>query len=70
MTTPRLDAGFIVRGGNGKPIGAVIAGRGLSSNKFAAWSGTGKAGEFDSAEEAIAAVRKAHLARKQKERRR
>ena len=53
------DSGFIVRGSNTRPIGCVIVGRGVAANLFAAWTKAGKVGEFDTAAEAIDAVRKA-----------
>jgi hypothetical protein len=62
----RLDGGFIVRDSNGKPIGAVIVG---ANGRFAGWNRDGKLGEHAARAEAIAAVRKAHFARKRGEKR-
>lgn len=64
-TTSRLAASFIVHGSNAKPIGAVILG---ANGRHAAWNRAGKVGEFDSRDEAIAAVRKAHFSKQREER--
>jgi hypothetical protein len=65
MTAPH-NSGFIVRGANGRPIGAVITGKGVAANLFAARAKAGKLGEFTSAADAIAAVRKAHSSDREK----
>lgn len=66
MTAP---AGFIVRGANGRVIGAVITGKGVAANLFAGWVKAGKVGEFGSAADAITAVRKAHADREKEQKR-
>ena len=48
MSSRASGAGFIVRGGNGKPIGCVIGARG-SPLSFTAWGRT-RIGDFSSAE--------------------
>jgi hypothetical protein len=58
------DAGFLVRGSDMPPIGAVIVG---ANGKFAGWNRAGKIGEFDLELDAVAAVKKAHFARTQRE---
>jgi len=63
------DAGFIVRNHTGRPIGAVIAGRGLAANRFAGWTRRGKVGEFASPAEAIDAVRRAASTDRKEEKR-
>ncbi len=63
MSSRFPDAGFIVRGSNNRPIGAVIVGRGASV-KFSAWNRDRKLGEFTTSADATNAVRQAHSARK------
>ena len=61
MSSRFPDAGFIVRGSNNRPIGAVIVGRGASV-KFSAWNRDRKLGEFTTSADATNAVRQAHSA--------
>ena len=70
MSAPRnRDASFMVRDVAGRPIGAVIVGRGPAANLYAAWSRSAKLGEHTNKADAIAAVKRAHFARKREERR-